>query len=199
MIRIYKEKTEEVVRILSETMKDDPLNVFWFPDDTNRIQNLNNLFEPEVKYCFANGLVYATSENMEGVALWITDKSSTRTAGTLMRYGGLSLLFKIPLKILYEMKAYDKYTQAVHHKYAPFPHWYLHNIAVKNEHQGHGFAGELLKPVLPELDRKGIPCYLETQNPHNVSLYEHYGFKLMEEADIPGNRGVKNRAMLRYP
>ncbi len=69
MVRIYKEKTEEVVRILSEAMKDD----------TNRIQNLKNMFEPEVKYCYENGIVYATSKNIEG----FTGKLLKQTPGSL--------------------------------------------------------------------------------------------------------------------
>ena len=199
MIRINKNKTEEVCRILAEAMGDDPLSTFWFPDKASRVQNLTAMFRPEVKYCFRHGLVYAASGRMEGVALWLTLKSLPRTLSMLISNGALSLLFKFPFRTIRNMNTYETFAGKIHNKTAPFPHWYLHNIAVQKSFRGKGFAGKLIKPILLELDKTETPCYLETQNPVNVPIYEHYGFKVMNVSEIPGTRGVKNWAMLRVP
>jgi hypothetical protein len=50
--------------------------------------------------------------------------------------------------------------------------------------------------MLERIDKEGLPCYLETQNPENIPLYEHFGFKVMEEGVIPGSP-VKQFAVLR--
>jgi len=199
MIRINKDKTEKVCRILAEAMEDDPLNAFWFPDKATRVQNLIDMFRPEVKYCFRCGLVYASSELMEGVTLWLTEKNIPNTLGMLITSGALSLLFEFPFRTIRSMNTYAKFAAKIHHNITQSSHWYLHNIAVQKAFRGKGTASKLLKPILFELDKKGTPCYLETQNPVNVSIYEHYGFKVMDVSEIPGTGEVKNWAMLRVP
>ena len=44
----------------------------------------------------------------------------------------------------------------------------------------------MLKAMLNYFDQGNQACYLETLKKENVSLYEHYGFKLMEEVKVPG-------------
>jgi len=199
MVRLHKDKTEEVCRILSQAMQNDPLSAFWFPDKTRRVQDLIDMFLPEVKYCFHHGIVYATSERMEGITLWLTVKSIPRTLGMLINNGALSLLFKFPFRTIRSMNAYEKFAAKIHRNIAPLPHWYLHNIAVQRDFRGKGFAGKLIKPILLQLNKEEISCYLETQNPVNVHIYEHYGFRVMDVSEIPGTKGIKNWAMLKVP
>jgi GNAT superfamily N-acetyltransferase len=53
-------------------------------------------------------------------------------------------------------------------------------------HQGKGWAGVLLRPVLAALDAVETACCLETQNPRNVPLYEHFGFNVKLHTRVPG-------------
>jgi hypothetical protein len=46
------------------------------------------------------------------------------------------------------------------------------------------------------MDAAGLPIYLETAEPQNVGLYEHFGFAVVHESTIPGSR-LTNWAMLR--
>ena len=50
--------------------------------------------------------------------------------------------------------------------------------------------------MLAEMDADHVPCYLETQNRENMILYQHYGFRVVEEDTIPGTH-VGHWAMLR--
>jgi hypothetical protein len=50
--------------------------------------------------------------------------------------------------------------------------------------------------MLARIDKEGLPSYLETQEEKNVPLYEHFGFKVLEEVNIP-DLDVTNWAMLR--
>ena len=36
-----------------------------------------------------------------------------------------------------------------------------------------------------EIDKANIPCYLETNEEKNKSLYQHFGFETVEEGIIP--------------
>jgi ribosomal protein S18 acetylase RimI-like enzyme len=57
------------------------------------------------------------------------------------------------------------------------PHWYLPMIGVDPKEQGRGCGTALLSPVLEYCDRNGLPAYLESTNPRNISLYERFRFK----------------------
>jgi ribosomal protein S18 acetylase RimI-like enzyme len=57
------------------------------------------------------------------------------------------------------------------------PHWYLPMIGVHPREQGRGCGSALLRRALARCDRDGLPAYLESTNPRNVSLYKRFGFK----------------------
>ena len=63
--------------------------------------------------------------------------------------------------------------------------WYLYNLSVVKDKQGKGIASKLLKPMLQFLNEQNKGCYLETNKKANVNLYEHFGFRLMEEGMVP--------------
>ena len=64
------------------------------------------------------------------------------------------------------------------------PCWYLPLIAVDPFYQGNGFGSQLMKHALARVDEDGLPAYLESSNPRNISLYERHGFKTMGEIQI---------------
>lgn len=59
----------------------------------------------------------------------------------------------------------------------------LQVVAVASELKGTGAFRRLIDPVIAECDASGIPMVLQTHNPNNVPLYEHFGFKLVEKVD----------------
>ena len=65
------------------------------------------------------------------------------------------------------------------------PHWYLEAIGVVPEARGHGHGREVLDPVLERCDAAGLPAYLESSNPQNLSFYERSGFRTMPPLDLP--------------
>lgn len=57
------------------------------------------------------------------------------------------------------------------------PHWYLPLIGVDPAHQGKGHGDALMAYALDRCDRDGLPAYLESSNPRNISLYRRHGFE----------------------
>jgi len=94
------------------------------------------------------------------------------------------------------MRYLGEYIDTVHKRLAPFEHWFLQTIGVDPQFKGKGYAGRLLRSMLARIDEEGLPCYLETLNEANVSLYEHFGFRVLEKSTIPGTN-LTNWAMLR--
>lgn len=65
-------------------------------------------------------------------------------------------------------------------KYHPIgPHWYLPLIAADPIWTGRGLGAALMKHALQRCDEEGVPAYLESSNPRNISLYERHGFRIV--------------------
>ena len=46
-------------------------------------------------------------------------------------------------------------------------------------YQGRGLGAQLMKYALAKVDALGLPAYLESSNPLNMSLYKRHGFEEM--------------------
>lgn len=61
---------------------------------------------------------------------------------------------------------------------------YLLVLGVKKAHQGKGLGGLLLRALIEDCERRGLPLYLETETEENVRLYERFGFELIRRIDL---------------
>jgi hypothetical protein len=67
-----------------------------------------------------------------------------------------------------------------HIKYFDGEVFHLLVVAIDKSAKGTGAFRKLLMPVISDCDNKKMPIVLETFNPANVPIYEHFGFQLME-------------------
>jgi ribosomal protein S18 acetylase RimI-like enzyme len=61
------------------------------------------------------------------------------------------------------------------------PCWYLPLIGIDPTQQGRGLGALLMRSALERFDREGVPAYLESSNPRNISLYQRLGFQELGE------------------
>ncbi|TVQ07592.1 MAG: N-acetyltransferase [Bacteroidetes bacterium] len=85
-----------------------------------------------------------------------------------------------------------------HRDYIKGRHYRIKIIAVDKALRGSGAFRRLIAPVLEYAEREKIPVVLETLNPTNVGLYEHFGFTLVKTITHPGIE-IKQFCMIRYP
>jgi ribosomal protein S18 acetylase RimI-like enzyme len=64
-------------------------------------------------------------------------------------------------------------------------HWHLAFLAVHPDHQDHGLGSKLMKRTHDELDRAGVPAYLEATNQNNVRLYRRHGYAELDPFEMP--------------
>jgi GNAT superfamily N-acetyltransferase len=76
-------------------------------------------------------------------------------------------------------------------------HWYLNVVSTLPSRQSQGLGAAVLRPVLEQADAAGVPCYLESTNPRNRTLYYRNGFEARDE--IPLDGGPSMLAMWREP
>jgi GNAT superfamily N-acetyltransferase len=76
-------------------------------------------------------------------------------------------------------------------------HWYLPMIGVEPNAQGRGLGGALMRHASERSDRAGLPAYLESSNPRNITLYQRHGFDVMGQIQV--GAGPLVTPMLRQP
>lgn len=196
IVQLPKKQIIPASTLLAEAFYDSPVLVKLFGDTSKRTRLLPIFFNFIVRYGLLTGDVHISSTNLEGVAIWIRSDKDHVNLSTLLQIAFPSLpMLKIG-RTLTGLIQYDKYVTRMRKKHLPSLHWYLHMLAVAPEHQGNGHAGRLIKPMLARIKQQQLPCYLETQEPQNVEIYKHCGFKILEQTTIP-NLNIPNWAMLR--
>jgi len=66
------------------------------------------------------------------------------------------------------------------------PHWYLATLGVDPDHQRRGVGTALLDTWLVEVDRDGLPAYLETDSAANLAFYGRAGFAVVNQIELLG-------------
>ena len=67
----------------------------------------------------------------------------------------------------------------------PEPAWQLDSVAVDAAARGRGIGSALIRHGLARAAAAGFATTLETGTPDNVPIYEHIGFRVVDEADGP--------------
>ncbi|MFC1912806.1 GNAT family N-acetyltransferase [Chloroflexota bacterium] len=197
LIRVKRSQVKSVVEVISRAFYDDPLFAgYFFPDTSQRDKLLPRLIEYWIRHDLYYGEVYATSTGMEGIAAWLPSERADRTLWRRLRTGSLFIDFTLGRELKEKIKISHNVCAGLHDRYISSPHYYLEFIAVDPDFQGKGYASRLLRGMLPGLDSKRLPSYLETNNEKNIPLYQHFGYKLLEYTTIP-KTNVRNYAMLR--
>ena len=196
LVRLTKAQIKPAGEIFARVLQDDPLFTYFIPNPIERKNKSHILYEGMVRYGVLYGEVYATSPNLEGVAIWIPSEKADFTIWRMFRSGFFSVLFRIGKKTISKMMSFSDYTNSLHKSHAHFPHWYLFMLGVDSMFQGKGYASRLLRPMFARIDQEHLPCYLETHNKKNLPFYQHYGFQVAAEGTIP-KTNVTHWAMLR--
>lgn len=63
--------------------------------------------------------------------------------------------------------------------------WYLSILGLPPASQGRGLGGGLVEEILGRTDASGVPTYLETFTPRNMSFYHRLGYRAIKGIDEP--------------
>jgi len=185
LLNLTKEHIKRACKVSGRAFQDDPVTTFMFPDEIERREKVQYGFVAIYKHGIRNGEVYATSENLEGIAVWIPPKKVYQSIWSMIRHGGFHAMRKTGFKAMKKGMPIYKYIGPAHKRLAPFDHWYLQSIAVEPEEQGKGYGTLLLRAMIKKIDKEGLPLYLETNTEKNISFYQKHGFEVLEHLIIP--------------
>ena len=198
MIKLEKAHIKPASLMLARVFKDNPINEYAFPNIEERMKKMPYAYQFVLRYNLLYGRVLVTSPQLEGLAVWVhSDNLETSFWGRLVS-GAIWPAIRMGFKAGKRMDELDKYVNRKHREFVSAKHWYLLLLGVDPQYQGKGNASKLLNGMLKLIDGEGLPSFLETQGSKNVSMYQHFGFNVVDEYTVP-NTQVTLVAMLREP
>jgi ribosomal protein S18 acetylase RimI-like enzyme len=187
LFQLTSEYLKEACIVAGKAFQEDPLMVYSYPKEKDRIEKSQYGFYMLYNYGIKHRFSYATSKNLEGITIWLPPDKIHLSAWTMMRYGGFYTMRKVGLKfkaIKRTMSVYS-YLERKHRQLVPYNHWYLQNIAVRPEEQGKGYGKLLLSSMIKKIESEKLPIYLETNTEKAMSIYRKFGFEILEHSIIP--------------
>lgn len=178
-----RQDAEALATIAAAAFYDDPVMCWAFPDPNLRLAQLESIFTGFVRdFVPDRGTVHVLDEAC--VTFWrepgFAHGTPPPSDGAEPPDPGDAALF--PEDVLERLIALDQAMAAAH----PHDrHWYLNVIATEPERQGAGLGWRTMAPVLAICDADGLPAYLESSNPKNMTLYRRQGFEQTGEIPLP--------------
>ena len=170
------EEVDLLASIAAAGFYDDPVMSWIFRDADLRLEQLRFIFSGLARDYLERGTVHLLDDAC--VTFW-------RAPGFVDDRAGSddfewSPPVPIPGDALERMVHLDA-TMTANHPHDP--HWYLNVISTMPDRQGTGLGARALGEVLAMCDAEGIPAYLESSNPRNMTLYRRHGF--VQTGELP--------------
>jgi ribosomal protein S18 acetylase RimI-like enzyme len=137
---------------------------------------------------FAAGTAHVV-EGFGGAALWLPPgvEADVERLGAIMQEHVEPSILPDAMRVFEEM---DRF-----HPQGPL--WYLPLIGVDPTAQNQGNGSALLEYALARSDEDGLPAYLESSNPRNITLYQRHGFEILGTIQVGSSPRLV--PMLRQP
>jgi len=198
LLKLEKAHIKPASLMLARVFKDNPINVYAFPNPEDRIKKMPYAYQFVLRYNLRYGRVFVTSPQLEGLAVWVPSDNLGTSFWRILSSGAMWPGMKMGIEAGRKMNELDEYVNRKHREFVSTKHWYLLLLGVDPQYQGKGNASKLLNGMLKLIDGEGLPSFLETQGSKNVSMYQHFGFNVVDEYTVP-NTQVTLVAMLREP
>lgn len=182
--KLKKQDISKAAHVLVDAFQKDPIweTLFKKMEDENK----PFAFEVPIRYSLRYGGVLTTSDKIEGIATWVSEKYANMTMLRILFSGAMSAGIKMGSKLEKMMKPIftpmlkDRKEFMKGRKYM-----YIQVIGVATAFQGQGFGGALIKKLIEISEQRNNPIYLETETEENLGLYEKYGFKVIKKITLP--------------
>lgn len=183
--RMAEDEIDEYATCLAKAFQGYSL-FEYFAEGNYDLKEMQHFWEVSLRTVYGDIVCLSNDGDPEAVALFSPKDYKEATFFEYMQAGGGKLIFEFGPITVAKMLAFEDFAGKIKNKYSTENCWYLYSFAVDPDYQGQGYGSMLLKPMLQYFDRVGHDCYLETLKDTNVTLYEHYGFELMESTKVPG-------------
>ena len=110
LVSVRRVDIEKAAETLALAFMDDPLSNTVFQEEATRFHNLLTYFQFRIKYGLKYGEVYSTSNDFEGVAIWLPGKKTHVSNWRGMLSGGMKLYSEIGKETITKFNEINNYT-----------------------------------------------------------------------------------------
>lgn len=167
---VYGPPAAAAIGVVTLAFSTDPVARWMYPNPSEYLKHFPEFIRAFAGRSFEKGSAYL-SPDAAGAALWLRPEVEPDEDLLIgLFWSSTSERVQRDLFPMFEqMGAYHPKT----------PHWYLPMIGVDTAQQGRGIGASLMQHALANCDADGLPAYLESSNPRNISLYERFGFEVV--------------------
>lgn len=184
--KLHKNEIPKAGSILADAFQNDSLWNKIIEDGPNRENKFQACFETSIRYCYQFGEVYASSENLEGIAGWVSGQAPEMNFWSMLQSGAIFPAIRMGANVLKKMgPIFKPLLKDRHENMKGKPYIYLFVIGVAAKHQGRGFGGKIMRVLIEKCEKQGIHLYLETESERNVEMYKRYGCKVIKQITLP--------------
>lgn len=189
-------KRQIAARVLAGAFLQYPLMKFAFEGHTEqeRAAMLLKLYTGCVSAANIYGGVNTRPDNL-GAVIWLPGKSFPLTLSMEIRSGMWTLPVQLGQKATLRLMNHDKESEGWIKKNAGRNMGYIWCIGVAIQARGRGYSRVLIDGCIEQMRQMGLKeCWLKTEDPKNVTIYQKLGFTLMNHMVVKSS-GIESWAM----
>ena len=186
-VRLSPEHLVEEAAVMGRAVADDPLFVYVLPDAQQPAAGVPMMVEMFLRIGLAHGEVWVTPPPIRGVACWLSPAHPTITAEDRNAAGWSGVGAAWGREAVDRYQAFIGARDGAVGSLAPESHWHLAWLGVEPGHQGQGIGSTLVRRMTTRADAEGMACWLFTFASRNVLIYEHLGFHVTLDTNLPSS------------
>jgi len=187
LYRLDMKDLDKASEVLGRAFFDDPDTMKILPDDDARKKKLKHFFKCFVKFGLLYGEVYAPSNELEGISVWVHSSTKDMTIWRNLRSGFMGLILKVNGKAMNVFSSYGKQMDEAMKTVISGEHWFLFIIGVDPKHQRKGYGTKMIDPMLKKIDSEKLPVMLDTNKQENIGYYEKFDFEVVQTYKVLDN------------
>lgn len=187
MRKAKKNDLEQVAKSMLEIFQNE-LDITTVSEGIDPVKAKAIIYEDmycDAEYYYRYGDIFVWDDDFSGIVMLIEGKKFSILKKTILSLKSGKKITKIATKEeLKKMKSNSKKVQAIHsfnwYKKRKNSTLYLAHIGIAEEKRGSGLCRQMLEFVFDYAKIYNSEIALETLTAKNVSIYEHFGFEVVE-------------------
>ena len=189
-------KKQIASRVLADAFLHYPLMKYAFEGHTDEEHAalLLKLYTGCVSAANIYGGVHTTPDNL-GAVIWLPGKSFPLTLTMEIRSGMWTLPVQLGQKVTLRLMNHERESEGWVKKKSIRDMGYIWCVGVALQARGRGYSRVLIDESIDHMRQLGLSeCWLKTEDPKNVAIYEKLGFTLMNHMVVKSS-GIDSWAM----
>lgn len=178
---ISRNQQQELASILAEGFKNNDAFQLWGDTPGERKKVLTKFFNLNLNILLEKNLVFATSDQFEGVCgFWTKDSLRLKDKMKLLKLVTF-LPFSRLLNIRKQRKKLKRSEALMKHE---ADYLFIFMVVVQKQYRGQGHMRKMMEFMFDYARKRNIPCVLETDSKRNEEIYHHYGMETISKQSV---------------